>query len=127
VSDDEEPTLWDVVENMHDELMEPDPVKQAMIARRAETIAARFTEFHQANPLVYELLVRFSRELLDRGYHHCGISLIWERMRWEMVLRTADPDGFKLNNDWRSRYARLIMEREPDLDGFFRIRELRAV
>jgi hypothetical protein len=35
-------------------------------------------------------------------------------------------DDFKLNNNYHSRYARLIMEREPGLDGFFETRGLRS-
>jgi hypothetical protein len=31
-------------------------------------------------------------------------------------------DEFKLNNDYRAPYARLIMRREPDLDGLFETR-----
>jgi hypothetical protein len=104
-----------------------DKVRRAAEHRREQTLAARFATFHAENPRVYDLLVRFTRQLKARGYEHCGISLIWERMRWEMALNVTDPDGFKLNNDWRSRYARLIMRQEADLAEFFRTRKLTAV
>lgn len=51
------------------------------VERRRRTLQARFEEFHAANPQVYRLLVRFARQLRDRGYHRAGIALIWERMR----------------------------------------------
>ena len=44
-----------------------------------------------------------------------------------LAVRRATTDehsGFKLNNNYRSRYARLIMEQEADLEGVFQIREL---
>ncbi len=91
-----------------------------------DSIETRFLAFHEANPKVWELLVRFTFELVDHGYKHAGISLIWERMRWEMSLQTTDPEGFKLNNDFRSRYARRLMKHYPEWEGFFRTRELRV-
>ena len=33
---------------------------------------------------------------------------------------------WKINNNFAPHYARLIMEQEPDLKGFFEVRELRA-
>lgn len=56
-----------------------------------------------------------------------GIAMLWERMRWELTVETDSVDlgdDFKLNNNYRSRYARLIMNNEPDLAGFFDIRRL---
>lgn len=94
-------------------------------AHRDETIQARFLTFHADNPRVYELLCRFARQIRGRGYERVGIKLLWERVRWEVMIETNDPDGFKLSNDYHARYARLIMENEPDLAGLFRTRELR--
>ena len=38
----------------------------------------------------------------------------------------SKPTEFKLNNDFTSRYARLIMQQEPDLEDFFEVRVLRS-
>jgi hypothetical protein len=35
-------------------------------------------------------------------------------------------EEFRLSNSYRSRYARLIMEQEADLQDFFTTRELRT-
>jgi len=35
-------------------------------------------------------------------------------------------DAYKIPNDVTSRLARKLMEREPELDGFFELRELRS-
>ena len=101
-------------------------IRAAAEDRRRRTLEERFSTFHADNPRVYELLVRFSRQWVASGRAQCGIALIWERMRWEMMLSTTDASGFKLNNDYKSRYARLIMAMEPDLAEFFNIRELRT-
>lgn len=110
------------------ELLGEDDAKLRAAAedRAAHTFEHRFATFDADNPNIYRLLVRFARQLRDRGYSRCGIALLWERMRWEMMLSTSDPAGFKLNNDYKADYARMMMRNEPDLREFFRVRELRS-
>ena len=85
-----------------------------------------FDRFHSDNPRVYQVLVRLAREWVGRtGRHKLGIATLYERARWEIALATTDAD-FKLNNDWRSYYARLIMAQEPDLAGLFDLRASKA-
>lgn len=85
------------------------------------TLEQRFLEFHAANPAVYTELVRLARDLRERGSTKIGISMLFEVLRWRS-MRTASADEFKLNNNHRAFYARLIMEREPDLRGYFDLR-----
>jgi hypothetical protein len=94
-------------------------------APRRPTIAERFAAFHDANPHVYAELVRLCREWQAKGRRRLGVGMLWEVMRWNLALRTTSDD-FKLNDHYRSRYARLIMERELDLRGIFETRGLRA-
>lgn len=91
-----------------------------------KTIQEAFEEFHAANPLVYDWLVRQARLAKDRGYERIGIELLFAVLRWQRMMQTADPsqDTFKINDHYTSRYARLIMEQEPDLDGLFELRRL---
>lgn len=92
-----------------------------------KTIEQRFWDFHDANPHVYGELVKLARRARSRGHHRMGIEMLFAIVRWRRMMRTADPSsGFKLNDHYTSRYARLIMEQEPDLDGFFETRRLRA-
>ena len=84
-----------------------------------------FWEFHMNNPEVLKLLVKYAREW--RKYHHakCGIQLLWERVRWDVMLHTESQD-FKLNNNHTAFYARLIEMTEPDLKDFFVLRKQRV-
>lgn len=93
---------------------------------RAATIQARFVRFHQANPSVYRELVAMARELRSAGHDRFGLRMLWETLRWRRMLATSDPSGYKLNDNYISRYARLIMRREPDLAGVFETRAIRA-
>ena len=83
----------------------------------------RFQTFHTENPQVYRALVALARKAVRRGHRRIGIGMLYEVLRWQTMLATTDPD-FKLNNNYRSRYARLIMAQEPDLAGVFELREL---
>jgi hypothetical protein len=51
---------------------------------------------------------------------------MWERMRWHFQIEKGMDEEFKLNNNFRSRYARKIMKAHPDLEDFFELRILRA-
>ncbi len=85
----------------------------------------RFIDFHHHNPEVYQEIVKIARVMKGRGIHKMGIALIFERLRWLHFIDTRGSEGFKLSNDFRSEYARLIMQQEKDLAGFFEVRELR--
>lgn len=92
---------------------------------RHRTIDERFLAFHLDNPGVYARLVSLTRKAKARGRQRIGIQMLFEVIRWETMLRTTDTSSeFKINNDYASRYARMIMRRNPDLDGMFETRRL---
>lgn len=89
-------------------------------------IVEDFENFHRNNPHVYEVLVRLTRQWVSRfGREHTGIARIYEAARWEIAMSTDDPT-FKINNNYKAFYARLIMRREKDLDGLFKLRKSAA-
>ena len=87
------------------------------------TIEDRFIAFHHANPQVYSELVSQARLLKGSGCGCASIALLYERLRWLHFIATKGKEEFKLNNDFRALYARLIMDQETDLKGFFRTRK----
>lgn len=91
-----------------------------------QSIEARFLRFHESNPEVYEALVRMARRIKASGQNSYSISGIYEVARFDRFVSTTGKP-FKLNNDFRARYARLIMRQEPDLAEFFALRELRSL
>jgi len=93
--------------------------------QREAGIQARFERFHADNPHIYAELVRMSRRLVASGRRHFGVGMLWETLRYRVAITTDSDDEFKLNDHYRSRYARLIMASEPDLAGVFELRELR--
>ena len=92
------------------------------------TIQESFEQFHHRHPNVLHQLAELGLLAVRRGRTKIGIGQLFEVLRWERMIAGL-PDGgeaFKLNNNYRSRYARLIMARYPELDGMFDTRELRT-
>ena len=100
-------------------------VQLQLTSKARRSIRERFIDFHYDNPTVYQEIVKIARVMHFRGIHKMGIALIFERLRWLHFIDTRGSEGFKLSNDFRSEYARLIMQQEKALAGFFEIRELR--
>ncbi|MCA9627947.1 MAG: hypothetical protein KC766_09780 [Myxococcales bacterium] len=73
----------------------------------------QFRAFHKANPRVYEAIVAKTRREVAAN-RTPGIRRIWEELRQE---------GFRMDDHFHAYYARMVMAREPDLRGVFRIRQ----
>ncbi len=89
---------------------------------RYEEMALAFVTFDAKNPAVYRELRALALLLLDRGNRRYGIGGLFEVLRWQRAMKTTDAD-FKLNNNYRAFYARLLMRSEPRLAGFFEVRK----
>jgi hypothetical protein len=86
------------------------------------SIFARFQKFHANNPEVYNNLVRLAREFrMGRNFNRkMGIAMLFEVLRWNYYLNVdMGEEEFKLSNDFRAPYARLIMQQELDLADAF--------
>ena len=90
------------------------------------SIQAAFETFHVKHPDVYRRLRSLARQAKGAGRTKWAIGNLWEILRWERhIIGLPDPaEDWKLNDHYRSRYSRLLMEEESDLAGFFDIREL---
>lgn len=86
-----------------------------------ERILEKFWEFHFQNPQVYADLRRLALGLVHAGRKHYGIKSLFEVLRWERALYTTGSI-FKLNNNYHALYARILMDDEPELAGFFSTR-----
>lgn len=101
------------------------------IIRRPEwaddPIGRAWWDFHRGHPEVYGTLIRFAEEwVAKRGLGvHCGMKMLWERLRWEHAIGNIGG-VFKLNNNFTSLYARYIMEVGPLYAGMFETRERRC-
>ena len=96
-----------------------------LFATVLDSLDEKFERYHRENPQVFELFRRFAFDAKRTG-RRIGAKAIMERIRWEMNLTTRDSEGFKINNNYTSRYVRLLEEKYPEFKGFFEKRELRS-
>lgn len=105
-------------------LFENMPPVVKVAAQPKESIRDFFLRFHKANPHVYDRLRDISIAMRRRGMQTWGSRAAWEILRYQGIL-TNGGDGYRLPNVCLPHYARLLMEQEPELEGFFRICKLR--
>ncbi len=88
-----------------------------------DKIQADFERFHEQNPKVLERLEDMARRWFAEGHQSIGIGMLWEALRWFTGIETQG-DAFRLNNNYRSRYVRLLIERNPEWADRFQVRAL---
>ena len=88
-----------------------------------DRIAVKFETFHNDNPWVYQRLRDLALAVRRAGVSNYGIGGLYEALRYEMFLGARDEEGFKLNNNYRALYARMLAQNEKELEDFFRFRQ----
>lgn len=87
------------------------------------TIEEQFRSFHRQNPHVYMAIVSLARTLKHQEkWTKAGMKQIFEQLRWKYAMKTRG-DKWNFNNNYTAHYARLVMQQEKDLAGFFETRE----
>lgn len=92
-----------------------------------ETIRRQFLNFHIAHPEVYVEILELCRQWVSRGTERWSIDGVFEVLRWQRRFRDLPAAGeeFKLNNNYRAHYARLVVQ-EPGLASIFELRKLKT-
>jgi hypothetical protein len=86
----------------------------------------RFEDYHAAHPEIYREFARLARLLRDRGHDHYGAKGLFEALRFHHAVDSRPGDLYKLNNNYTSRYVRLLVEEQPEFEGFFETRKLKS-
>jgi hypothetical protein len=85
---------------------------------------AEFAAYHESNPSTYEFFKDIAlRARLEKGYKKGAINHLMEIGRWERGRDFSLASGFQ--HTFRALYTRLLMHREPELEGFFEVRAVR--
>lgn len=92
---------------------------------RHTTLRERFEEFHKLNPHVLDYLTELALNMQAKGFYHYGIQGLFNIFRWDPRVSTTGGD-YKITNTFSPYYARLIMETEPRLQGFFITKPLKG-
>lgn len=89
-----------------------------------ETIDDKFRAFHEANPWVADELEKLADVEYRHGDGRIGIKYLIEVLRWN-YRRATTGQPFRIDNDFTSRYARLLVDRRPEFSDLFETRTLR--
>lgn len=74
------------------------------------------------NPRIYDLFVRFAKELVAQN-RRFGIGLLAERVRWECLFLYGGE--FKVNNNYRAYIARRLVRDVPGVERLITFRRVR--
>ncbi|CAM5313704.1 hypothetical protein [Streptomyces abikoensis] len=88
------------------------------------SIQERFEAFHELNPWILDHLEGLTADCVQRGLNRVGIGMLFEVLRWSYG-RATFGEPWRLNNDFRSRYVRRMLERHPEWTSLFETRALR--
>lgn len=110
--------MYDEQRDLFDDL----DVRERVATTRKDEIDGDCHAFLDANPEVWRLLVKYTHELIARGWKNYGIAAVVERIRWHHAISSPETD-FKINNNYRAPLARMFHAAYPEHDGFFRTRE----
>ncbi|WOX11474.1 hypothetical protein [Streptomyces sp. N50] len=84
-----------------------------------------FEDFHAEHPWVYEALERLTVQWVAAGGGRIGVKALFEQLRW-LAPEITDGEPFQLNNNFTSRYARLLRAGHPEWRDVFELRRLRS-
>lgn len=104
---------------------EPPPAILPCESSPTMTIEESFRLFDQANPEIRERLRSMSLRLRRSGWKRCGMKMLFEQLCWLHAIET-NGGAYKINNNYTALYARLLMQHEPELAGFFELRDRRS-
>ena len=92
-------------------------IKTHMIVGNHDTVYKNTNELNS----IYLLLQEYARRWRRANPNvPVGIDLLYARIRWDFGINTGSTaDNFKLSNNHKPYYARLIMEKNSDLKGIF--------
>lgn len=88
------------------------------------SLEERFIAFHALNPHVYAAIERQALRLHAQGERRISVKAIVEDLRRSRIATTGDD--WRINNSWPAFYARILVERNPALNGLIEQRRALA-
>jgi hypothetical protein len=101
----------------------PTPVNDWRAKYDDGTYPVGFWEWLADNMHVFQEFVRLALRTQARGQRRWSADGLCHVLRWRTAVREHSDSGFKINNCATAGLARLAMEVNPRLRGFFEIRQ----
>jgi hypothetical protein len=83
----------------------------------------KFLQYDAENPEIWSEFEAIALDLIKRGRTHYSAYAILEVIRHHTIIKGSDE--FKVNNNYRSGYARKFAVKYPQYRRFFELREKR--
>jgi hypothetical protein len=87
------------------------------------SIEDRFLRFHHANPWLLEAYAQLARQYAKGGAQRVSVNMLTEVLRYSHG-RVRGDEPWRINNSFRSHYARLLIATYPEFDGLFETRAM---
>ena len=87
-------------------------------------LVKKFLEYHEKNPGVFKLFVRFANEAKASGRPRFSHWMIINRIRWYSSIETTG-DQYKISNDYNALYPRLLLAYHPEFEDFFELKQMK--
>ncbi|MFF0469345.1 hypothetical protein ACFYPX_18175 [Micromonospora zamorensis] len=84
-------------------------------------LGRRFLDFHKANRHVYKLFEHRIRRYQREGVRYIGADLVLAGIRCDYTVVTKS-EPYKINNNHKSFYSRLLLHRNPALGSLLKMR-----
>ena len=85
-----------------------------------------FRTYHQLHPEIFQLFAKYAYEMRKTGRKRYSAKTIMERIRWHCDVSNPGED-WSINNDWTAMYARLLVHKIPEFEGFFEFRTCKGL
>lgn len=90
---------------------------------KSDTLQARWQQVKQQQPELLDRCYALCKRAQARGFKRWSADAMFHVLRFETGISTDDKTGLKINNDYTAFIARDLMDQNPDLNGFFQLRE----
>ena len=103
------------------------PIPQAKSPKTFDKfdLDAQYAKERAERPEIFDMIVARCWKLRKLGFTRYSIQTVIEAIRWHEDLKSRDVNGWKMNNNCTSRYAREVMQIEG-LENFFHTRGLKS-
>lgn len=87
-------------------------------------IVKRFYGFHERNPRVYDAIKKKAKKIINKKPNRViSFSLIYETARYELFVQNDEEEVFKMSNDFRAGYLRLLLNEFPMYQPLIKTRD----
>lgn len=99
-------------------------IKSGPLEGYPKHVYEKFKQYHTDNPKVWDLFKRFAYDMRNTGRETYSAEIIINQIRWHHDIESKGGEAFKINNDYKPMYARMLVYKYPEFKDFFKFRKV---